>query len=169
MRNQNGYTLNELIITVALISVVTAIGVPSMTEFIKNDRLSTQINTLVGHLALARSQAATLHLPVTICASDDQATCSSNNWAEGWIVYIDADSSGNFSAGDEVVRAQEALEPGTTLNSTTGSAVTFDDRGFAPNGAGIFSLCDDRGVDHLKSISISNTGRVHRGGSVACS
>ena len=168
MNNQNGFTLAELLITTTLISIVTAIGVPSMSDFIKNDRLSTQINTLVGHLSLARSQAVTLAQPVSVCASSDLATCSSNDWANGWLVYVDADSSGDVSNGDELLRVHEALPGNSTLSSTAGSAITFDDRGFVPGIVGSFSLCDNRGVEHLKSITISNTGRVRRGGSASC-
>ena len=112
--NQNGFSLIELLLTTALISIVTAIGVPSMSDFIKNDRLSTQINTLVGHLSLARSQAVTLAQPVSVCASSDLATCSSDDWANGWLVYVDADSSGDFSTGDELLRVHEALPGNST-------------------------------------------------------
>ena len=169
MKNQTGFTLGELLITTALVSIVTAIGVPSMSDFIKNERLITQINTLVGHLSLARSQAVTLRQPVTVCASSDLATCSSNDWASGWLVYVDADASGDVSTGDELLRVHEALPADSSLSSTAGSAITFDDRGFAPGAAGSFSLCDERGVEHLKSITISMTGRVRRGGSSSCS
>jgi len=165
---QYGFTLGELLITSTLISIVTAVGVPSMSGFIKNDRMVTQINTLVGHLSLARSQAVTLAQPVSVCASDDLATCSSSDWASGWLVYVDADASGDVSTGDEVLRVREALPGDSTLSSTAGSAITFDDRGFAPGSAGSFSLCDDRGAEHLKSITISTTGRVRRGGSTSC-
>jgi type IV fimbrial biogenesis protein FimT len=166
--NQTGFSLTELLVTTSLISIVSGIGVPSMSDFIKNDRLSTQINTLVGHLSLARSQAVTLAQPVSVCASSDLVTCGSNDWASGWIVYVDADASGDVSAGDDVLRVHEALPGNSTLSSSAGSAITFDDRGFAPANAGSFSLCDDRGVEHLKSITISNTGRVRRGGSASC-
>jgi type IV fimbrial biogenesis protein FimT len=168
MDRQKGFTLGELLVTTALISIVTVIGVPSMSDFIKNDRLITQMNALVGHLSLARSQAVTLAQPVMVCASSDLSTCSSNDWAEGWIVYVDADASGDVSNGDEILRAHEALPGNSTLSSTAGSAITFDDRGFAPGTAGSFSLCDDRGAEHLKSITISATGRVRRGGSASC-
>jgi type IV fimbrial biogenesis protein FimT len=168
MRKQSGFSLSELLVTTTLVSITTAIGVPSMSGVIKNDRLSTQINTLVGHLSLARSQAVTLAQPVSLCASNDLATCSSNDWANGWIVYVDADASGDVSTGDDILRVQEALPGDSTLTSSAGSAITFDDRGFAPANAGSFSLCDDRGAEHLKAITISMTGRVRRGGSSSC-
>lgn len=168
MKKNSGFTLIEVLITSALIVIVMAVGVPSMSEFIKNDRLATQINTLVGHLALARSSAVSRHQQVIVCASNDQATCSSADWADGWIVFVDVDASGAFSAGDELLRAQEALSGNNTLVSTTGAVVTYDNRGFAPASTGSFALCDDRGLPHMKSISISNTGRVHKGGGASC-
>lgn len=168
IKNQSGFSLSELLVTTTLVSITTAIGVPSMSGVIKNDQLSTQINTLVGHLSLARSQAVTLAQPVSLCASKDLATCSSNDWASGWIVYVDADASGDVSTGDDILRVQEALPGDSTLTSSAGSSITFDDRGFAPANAGSFSLCDDRGAEHLKAITISMTGRVRRGGSSSC-
>ena len=168
MDKQTGFTLNELVITTALVAIVTAIGVPSMSEFVKGDRLTTQINSLVSHLALARSQAVTQHLPVTLCASSDLASCSSNDWSTGWIVFVDADASGGFSVGDEMLRVREPLQGTSNLTSSLGSRVVFDDRGFTPGIAGSFSLCDDRGAAHLKAITISQTGRVRRGGSASC-
>jgi len=168
MSNQNGFSLSELLVTTTLVSAMSAVGIPSMSGLIKNDRQSTQINTLVGHLSLARSQAVTLAQPVNVCASSDLATCSSNDWADGWLVYVDADASGDVSSGDDILRVQEALPDGSTLTSSAGSAITFDDRGFAPANSGSFSLCDERGAEHLKAISISMTGRVRRGGSSSC-
>ena len=168
MKKNSGFTLLELIVTLTIVSLVMAIGVPSLRDFIKNDRLSTQINTLVGHLALARSEAVKRHQPVVVCASSNQASCQSNDWKDGWIVFADVDASADVSAGDEILRVQQSLDGDSTLNSTAGAIVIYDARGFAPNSAGSFSLCDDRGATHLKSITISNTGRVRQGGSSSC-
>ena len=83
-------------------------------------------------------------------------------------MFVDVDASGGFTAGDELLRAQEALGGSSTLVSGAGAVVTYDNRGFAPDSTGSFSLCDDRGAAHIKSISISNTGRVRQGGSSSC-
>lgn len=168
MKRNAGFTLTELLITVTILSLVMAIGVPSMREFIKNDRLVTQINTLVGHLAYARSEAVLRHQPVVVCASDSLNSCSSNNWASGWIIFVDADGNDDFSAGEEMLRQYEGLTGGNTLASTVGSVVVYDERGFAPDAVGSFTLCDDRGDEHKKTISISATGRVRQGGGGSC-
>ena len=169
MKKSSGFTLIELIITVGIIGVVTAIAVPSVGVYIKNDRLTTNINTLVGHLAYARNEAVTRSTQVGLCVSDDQATCSGTDWALGWILFVDADSNSTFNAGDEILRVKQTLQGGNTLsNSNASSVVIYDSRGFAPSSNGSFSLCDDRTTANLKSISISITGRVRKGGATTC-
>lgn len=168
IKPNQGFTLLELLIALAIISVLMAIGVPSMRDFIKNDRLVTQINTLVGHLAYARSEAALRHQSVVICASSTRTSCSTTNWASGWIIFVDSDNNSDFSAGEDMLRVVDELSGGNSLSSTVGSLVTYDKRGFAPDSAGSFTLCDDRGDAFKKSITISATGRVRQGGGGSC-
>ena len=166
MKKYSGFTLLELMITLGIVAIVSMFAIPAMTTFIQNDRLTTQINTLVGHLALARSEAVLRHQQVVVCGSSNGASCGAN-WNLGWMVFVDANNNG-WDATDTVVRVQQALEGGNTLNSTVGNTVIYDARGFAPNSIGTFSLCDSRGATKMKSISISVTGRVRQGGSTSC-
>ena len=167
MNKKSGFTLLELLITVAIVSIVMAIAVPSMTTFTQNDRLTTNINTLIGHLAYARSEAVKRSQQVSICASNNAATCTGGNWQDGWIVYIDADGDNSFTAGEQVLRAQQTLEGANTLTTAIGTQVTYDYRGFVNAASvGSFLLCDARTGPHGKTITISTTGRVrHEGGS----
>ena len=169
MKKVSGFTLVELMVVVAIAGLAMAFAIPAMGNFIKNERLVTQINTLVGHLAYARSEAVTRRQQIILCASGTMTSCSGADWADGWILFIDADNSSTFNAGELILRAKAPLEGiGTSLNSSTGSMIIYDNRGFSPNSNGVFSLCDDRGAAHVKSISITNTGRVRRGGSASC-
>jgi len=168
MEKHSGFTIIELLIVVGLVGVLMAFGLPAMGTFVKNDRLSTQINTLVGHLAYARSEAVLRSQPVVICASPDLTACSGTDWGAGWVVYVDADGDSNFTVGEEILRVKQALTGNNTLTSTFADSFIYDKRGFSADGTGTFSLCDDRGVDFMKSISISNTGRVRQGGAAAC-
>ncbi len=169
MKNYSGFTILEILITLGIVSIVSMFAVPAMTSFTQNERLTTQINTLVGHLALARSEAVLRHQQVVVCGSSDGASCGAN-WNQGWMVFVDANRNNGIDAGETIVRVQQALEGNNTLNSggAIGNTVVYDYRGFAPNSIGTFSLCDVRGAGHMKSISISITGRVRQGGSTAC-
>ena len=168
MKKYSGFTLIELMVVVALIGILMAFGVPAMNSFAQNDRLTTQINTLVGHLAYARSEAVLRNIRVGLCVSDDMVSCSGKNWAEGWILFVDVDRNSIFSVGDEILRVKQALAGNNTLTNSIGSEFVYDSRGFSLSGSSTFSLCDDRGAAYMKSISISNTGRVRQGGAVAC-
>lgn len=161
MKKKSGFTLLELIITIALISIVTALAIPSMRAFSKNDRLTTNINTMIGHLAYARSEAVKRSAQVSICVSSDAANCTGGNWEDGWIVYVDSDGDDAFnSASEEILRANQALDGNNTLTPTGyANQVTYDNRGYV-TATGSFLLCDDRSGDFGKTISISNTGRV---------
>ena len=169
MKKHSGFTLVEMMVVVAIAGIAMAFAIPAMGTFMKNERLVTQINTLVGHLAYARSEAVTRRQQIILCASSNMTSCQGTNWATGWILFIDADNGSDFDTGEEILRAKAALEGiGTTLVSSAGSMIIYDNRGFSPNSNGVFSLCDDRGAVHVKSISITNTGRVRRGGSASC-
>ena len=161
MKQDSGFTLLELLITVVLISIIMAIAIPSMREFTQNDRLTTNVNVLIGHLNYARSEAVKRSRQVAVCASSNAATCG-GNWSDGWIVYIDANADNSFTAGEEIISAQQSLQGGNTLTATgIGAQVIYDYRGFV-NAASVGSLqlCDNRSGPHGKTISITTTGRV---------
>ena len=171
MKKSSGYTLLELLITVALIALVMAIGIPAMTTFTQNDRLITQINTLTGHLALARSEAVKRAQQVSVCVSNSGIDCTGGTaWENGWIVYVDENSDGSFTAGEEILRAQQTLQGGNTLTpATIGTEITYDYRGYVDAASvGSFSLCDIRGEDYGRAISISTTGRVRKDTTISC-
>lgn len=158
--SNNGFSLVELMVTLSVVAILAIVGLPGMIDFIKNERLTTQINSLLVDLQHARSEALTRHEQVTVCASKDGATCSGGDWEDGWIVMITATS--------EVLRIRDELEGDNTLSSSSGATITYDQRGFAPNVNATFSVCDDRGASYGKSISVSNTGRIRSGGNVSC-
>lgn len=168
MNKYSGFTIIELLITLALVSILMTFGIPYFGDIIKNDRLSTQINTLVGHLALARSEAVLRNLQVGLCASSSTTSCMGTSWKAGWIVFVDVNNDTNLDAGEEILRVNQTLSGSNTLTSTLGNRFFYDNRGFSASGTVSFSLCDDRGVSKMKSISISNTGRVRQGGGAAC-
>jgi type IV fimbrial biogenesis protein FimT len=167
MKKNSGVTLLELMITVGIIGLVTAIAVPSMGAYIKSERLTSQINTLVSHLVYARSEAITKSQQTVVCISSNGTSCTGTDWASGWIVFGDTDSNGTVNNLETVLRVQQALSV-NTLTSNIGTSIVYDNRGFATSQTGTFSLCDDSEPANLKSIQISITGRVRQGGGVAC-
>lgn len=159
----HGFTLIELMITLAVAAIVLTIAVPSFRSIIQDTRLTTQINELAASLNLARSEAIKRGLSVTICKSNDQdatPTCG-GNWHDGWLVFEDFNNNGAFNSGaDTLIKVTSALPASTTLIFPR-NQITYDSTGFATGVAnGTFTLCDDRGVSQAKGLIASNNGRI---------
>jgi type IV fimbrial biogenesis protein FimT len=169
MRDVNaGFSLLELMVTIAVAGVLAAIAVPSLTTFIQNSRQTSEANSLVMALDYARSEAVKEDANVEVCASTDGATCSGNanpgGWGTGWIVET-------TGAAPTVLQSMAALGANNTLsgefNGAGVSQVTFMPNGFvqATGGAGqffttYFTLCDTRGAAFAHDVEVTPVGGV---------
>ena len=121
---QRGLTLVELMVTLAVAIVLLAVGMPLFTGVAGSNRATTQANSLVAALKLARSEAVKRADVVTVCAGDGSACGGAGDWANGWFVHSDVNGSGGLDAND-VLRRWEALSGGSTVTVTGGSSVVF--------------------------------------------
>lgn len=83
-----GFTLVELMVTVAVAAVLLAVAVPSFTQMIVSGRLTTQSNDMLAAINLARSEAIKRNASVTLCrAAANATTCATTAgvW-QNWIV-----------------------------------------------------------------------------------
>src|SRR5580704_9506214 len=91
-----GFTLVEILITIAVAAILTAAAVPAFRSFLQNDRAMTQSTSLVLSLNVARSEAIKQDISggVSVCPSTDGLTCSgASMWEQGWIVLGSAAGS----------------------------------------------------------------------------
>ena len=176
-RDNKGFSLIELIVTLSVASILMTLAVPSFSSFVKDNRLITQTNDFVTALNLARSEAIKRGDRVTVCKSSDQVSCSgSGGWNQGWIVFDDINGDGVVtSPATNVLRVHGSLSGGVSLNGDAGASLD-DYVSYVSSGAtqkivggitatqsGLLALCDDRGVSSGKGIQISPTGRISTG------
>ncbi|MGQ7844111.1 GspH/FimT family pseudopilin [Granulosicoccus sp. 3-233] len=178
-----GFTLIELLIAVAVAGILLGIGVPSFAEAIKESRISSQYNSLVGSLYLARSEAVKGSAEVTVCPRDaaGSSQCGGKqDWNNGWLVFIDrstvqGEATASVDADDEII----AVEPepkgdntitaiGSPTNSAAGSSevgfVRYTQSGGAQWSSGSIIVCDThRGASHSRAINVVLTGDIRRG------
>ena len=155
-----GVTLIELVIVLAIASIVALVGAPSLTTIIKDSRLRLGANALQNSMALARSTAVARSSHVTICKSSDGTSCAtSGDWSQGWMIFDDtgtigdsADDTTDDGDGDQRVRVKQGLNELVTIVGSAGieSFVSFDASGFTRNASnnyqsGTFLVCDERG------------------------
>ncbi len=99
-KKQKGFTLIEIMVAVTIVAIFASIAVPSFSQLIRNNRIPVTTNEFMSGLVLARSEALKRSRTVTLCASNNQSTCSGGtDFATGWIIYADCDESGSLTAG----------------------------------------------------------------------
>ncbi len=158
-----GMTAIELLAALSIVAILSAMAIPAFRDFLQNNRAAEQSNALVGALALARNEAVTRGIPVSVCASTDGESCDVANtvWTPGWIVFSDAAGTlGTVDDDDTVLRALPALSGGATLSSDA-NFISYNPSGFL-NGAEVsfqLSVPDCTG-NHNREIVINPQGRA---------
>jgi type IV fimbrial biogenesis protein FimT len=168
MQSSRGFTLIELMITVAILAILLGIGVPSFVDFIRNNRASTQANELATALNLARSEAVKRGLPVTLRSP------VAPNWTE-YCVYEGQNADlgtepGLLTCDDtDVLRAITVSDDFLVTSASTG--ITFGRLGEqlwpAPAMPAQFSItlapksgCTT-GRPHQRNVTVALGGRVN--------
>ncbi len=181
MTRVRGFTLVELLVTVMILGIIAAFAAPSFNGVIRSARTDSNFSELKTGFNYARSEAATQQQGVSICTSNDAATCTGNtDWQAGWLVFSDADQDGVFdddgdanlceAAEDDdcVLRVWDGLANGFTLTEADDkTVVTFVEDGAIEAAADMITLtlaptnCPS-GDSLLRVLSISNLiGRIN--------
>jgi type IV fimbrial biogenesis protein FimT len=162
MNRQLGFTLTELIVTVAIAAILLTVGVPSFQSMIRNNRAATHMNEMISALNLARSEAAKLGRRVSLCPSTDQASCTGGtNWNSGWIVFTDTSTNDSTVTVGMVLRVGEALTGAPTLTGPTSVRYRFTG-GTLPDGTSVqFNYALDT-VTQLVCVSPVGRPRVEK-------
>lgn len=160
MNRDSGFTLVELLMTIVVLTILLATGVPAFKDFIKNNRVTAAANDLVSAIQHARSEALKRGTNVVVCASKDMATCTGKDtWAEGWIVFSDLDLNNTPDVGvslplceateDCIMLTSKGLSQGSTLTTTAKSLC------FLPTGMSGTHLPDTCSRDNTDEVEFT--------------
>lgn len=164
----SGVTLIELLVLVALVAVILALGTPAMSSMVDSVRLTSGANTFFSSVLLARSEAAKRNARVVLCKSPGGGACvSTGGWEQGWIVFHDANNNASIDPGEVLLLREPALSSGIRL---TGNSQVADYLSYTPTGAthlisgsfqaGTLTLCPHSATPvAARRIVISATGR----------
>ncbi|MDH5473111.1 MAG: GspH/FimT family pseudopilin [Gammaproteobacteria bacterium] len=193
MKKLRGFTLVELMVVIAIAGLVLAFGMPALSPFIQNGRITTVTNDLISALYVARSEAIRMGSTGCVCPSNNptagaDATCNAtDNWEMGWISFLD-NSTGNctFDGGidgggtDVLLKVWDgssysdkmtvrATNDNNSINAV--DYVRFNSRGATLTSGGVmqqgvFNICDSRGVADVNGKSVARGVQMTIAGSV---
>lgn len=155
-----GFTLIEMMITIAVAAILLGLALPSFRGVINNNRVTAEANDLVGALNVARAEAVSRGRPVSVCASADGTACSdSTEWDAGWITFVDGGTAGTVDGSDIVLRAWPRIDARDALTANV-NFVRFDSQGVS-NAATLFTLKPlSCGGDQRRDIELVASGRI---------
>ncbi|BBF87405.1 type IV fimbrial biogenesis protein FimT [Aquitalea magnusonii] len=108
MRQLRGFTLIEVVVVMAVFAILLAIAVPSMSQFVTENRIKQAATDINMTLLNARSNAMRMGVPVVVCASTGVASggvasCDASSWSSGWVSFVDFQRTGSPTASGVLV------------------------------------------------------------------
>ncbi|MGH1542792.1 MAG: GspH/FimT family pseudopilin [Arenicella sp.] len=176
-----GFTVLELMITVAIGGIISIFAIPAFTALIDNNKLVKVSNEFNTAFKIARNTAISKTAPTYICPSANADTAAptcdlAGNWLNGYIIYVKPSFSSSKVGFLNFVPASDELIYQVDLKSVTNDIaiaqtnaaihIGFDNQGFtlqpAPPAVAAnprLSVCDSAGTKG-KIYQLSTSGRL---------
>ncbi|MFK7862031.1 MAG: GspH/FimT family pseudopilin [Granulosicoccus sp.] len=172
MRKSAGFTVFELLVGIAVLSILVSVAMPGFQSTISDAKQVSAFNKVSSTLRFARSEAVKRSSAVSICGRATDTTCGSD-WSNGMLVFLDNASGTDlplvYDGQDSTLRSILPVSTGINMNSsallsstatspTSTSVIRFDGRG-RPNWLnGTIVLCDERGDKHARALIMTGSG-----------
>ena len=169
MKHQHGFTILELMMSIAVGAILVAVGVPSFVNTIRNSEMTSATNTMVGALYAGRSEAVKRRARITMCRATSSAgaepQCDSGGMHIAVFLNTANDMTVDTGSGDVVIQNLNWLPD--TIDVTSADlpdGFSFNASGFTRAiGGGTVSgdllFCGPRGNEGARVLTIGPTGR----------
>jgi len=165
-RRAAGFTLVELMVTIAVAAIVVALGVPSFLRTLARHTINSQAEELQDAVRVGRNEAMKRSGPVVLCRTEENnpthCAGSGGSW-QTWVLFSDVARSGAFAAGDAVLRQRQDASKRTTVTADAAS-IRFEATGIAhaDTGSAVFVLAERGATDHAqqRQVCVNPRGEV---------
>ena len=169
-RKSDGFTIPELLITLGVTAILLSTAVPSINATVKNNRLVTQLNSVMADIHFARSEAAKRQRRIILCRSPNPTlpspVCGGTDqvWTTGYIVFADDGNNTNnwYDSGvDTLLRRSQPALTGIRLRTTEtwNRNLEVNPNGtLNEGGTATMAICDDRDTEFGRQITITLNG-----------
>ena len=146
LRDIRGFTLGEMLAVVSIITIVTAIGMPTFLAFQPGFRLNGGAREILGKLMWARSKGVEENSTYVVTFPDNHSLQ----------IFNDTNLNGSWDTGESTQTIDIQAEYSDVTFSVSGSNPTFNGRGTA-NGSTTITITNSSGT---KTVTVSPTGNV---------
>ncbi len=126
-----GFTLIELMVTIAIAAILMVVAVPSLITYQRNSEMTSFANTMLASINAARGEAMKRGRYAMVVPADGAL------WASGWMVFVDIDGTRTYNAASDVLVLTKEAPPSYLTVSGNGIAneaapyIMFDPSGYA--------------------------------------
>lgn len=163
-RRMQAFSLYDTLVTLAVVSILAMIAVPSFRHLIAGQRMITAMNVLIAALHTTRSEAITRGEHAVLCPSKDGRRCGAvygnwTFWQHGYLLYIDKNANHKQDEDETAVRVFDPA-PGLRIHSTRSrDAVAYKPNGLAQGSNMTFTFCTEWPEYPARTVILSTSGR----------
>lgn len=124
MRSQRGFTMIELMVTIAILAIIATLAAPSLGQMLRNTKVNTSSGDILSFLQQSRTEAIRLGKTVTVCGTSDGSTClavNQTNWSTGLIA--------RYPVSGTATLIQKLAFSNAQLTVTAPATITFNSFG----------------------------------------
>lgn len=158
--SSRGFTLMEMLITVAIVAILIGVALPSFRESMIRTNVTQTGNDLVLDLNTARAEAVKRGFNVAVIAR-------TGNWSAGWDIRADANGDGSYTGPlDVLIRAHDAIDPlylvlGGPRGGGGASQVVYNATGSVNGGAYDLVVCRLKNSNAMnRAVLVENNGTI---------
>lgn len=127
---QRGFTLLELMLAIALGVILLAIGIPALSDLLKENTANYESERLMKHLRFARNEAISEQQTVSACLINNANQCVSSNSAQ-LLVFADTNNNSQLDNGETELARTPTFSSSAAITSTRTRVL------FAPDGTSL--------------------------------
>lgn len=165
-----GITIVELVVSLAVVSILVTAGVPAFSNFIQSNKISESAFDTLGTINLARTEAVKRRTRVVLCRSADPTAAvpacggTANTWSTGWLVFASGDTNSTYEAATDTLLGKGTVHSSNLTiitNSTSDNNLEYNSDGTTNESGGTarFAICDKRGGAYGRQIDVPPHGR----------
>ena len=167
-----GFSIVELMVTVAIAAILLGLGAPSMVNAIRSAQINAIRDELVGAVQFARVEALRRASPIVLLrkSSCDVALSGTADWSCGFTVFADTDGNGAQGTTEPSIK-DIGVARGYQLSHTAGgtTSVQMNHWGQATGGTQRFVISASGSSARLTTVCFNAGGRIQAlAGDVAC-